>query len=198
MKFLFDLGGVFFNWDPEFFYKSIFKSRKEMEYFLNNICNDDWNKKQDEGRLIIDAEKELILAHPKYTKEIKLYYQNHRKMIKGVFHETIKEFMKIKSKNYLCYVLSNWSSETYDGMEEEYPFLKKFDDKIISGDYSLSKPDKKIFELAISKFRLIPEKTVFIDDKLENISATKKLNFITIHLNDPKKIQYKIKKIIKL
>jgi len=41
MKFLFDLGGVFFDWDPHYFYKDVFTNKKDRENFLNNICNDE-------------------------------------------------------------------------------------------------------------------------------------------------------------
>ena len=47
MKFLFDLGGVFFDWDPHYFYKDVFKDKEERDNFLNNICNDEWNIQQD-------------------------------------------------------------------------------------------------------------------------------------------------------
>ena len=60
MKFLFDLGGIFFDWDPNHFYKKIFKNDDEREYFIKNICNDEWNIKQDAGRLIKDAENDLL------------------------------------------------------------------------------------------------------------------------------------------
>ena len=50
------------------------------------------------------------------------------------------------------------------------------------------KPDKEIYLLAIKKFKLDPNQTVFIDDKIENINAAKNLGFKTIHLHDPKLI----------
>ena len=74
-------------------------------------------------------------------------------------------------------------------MEDQYPFLKEFDGKIISGRDFLIKPDPAIYELAISRFDLIPEETLFIDDRLDNIEAAQKLNFQTIHLTDPSSIQ---------
>ena len=52
MKFLFDLGGVFFDWNPNHFYKDIFDKNEEREYFLNEVCNDEWNIQQDAGRTI--------------------------------------------------------------------------------------------------------------------------------------------------
>ena len=102
MKFLFDLGGVFFDWDPKHFYKSIFSSKKEMNYFLTYICNNEWNIKQDAGKLIKDAENELIQKFPKYSKEIKMYYANHRKMIRKIYQSSVDKLLELKSLNYLC------------------------------------------------------------------------------------------------
>jgi len=197
MKFLFDLGGVFFDWNPKYFYKSIFSSVKEMDSFLDTICNKEWNLKQDAGRLIKDGENELINKFPRYTKEIKMYYANHRNMIKRTFQCTIDIFLELKSQGYLCYALSNWSAETYVGMEEDYSFLKKFDGILISGKEKLVKPNKKIYELVISRFFLNPKETIFIDDNLENIDSAKKLNFRTIHLVEPDQIKKEIKKHLK-
>ena len=196
MKFLFDLGGVFFDWDPKYFYKSIFPSEKEMEFFLKYICNQEWNIQQDAGRSFKDGEKELIVQFPKYTKEIQMYYPNHHKMIKGTFQNSIDQLLELKFHNYLCYVLSNWSAETFIEVKNDYSFLNKFDGLLISGENKLVKPDKAIYKLAISRFDLIPDKTVFIDDKIENIEAAKELNFKTIHIIDPKNIKEQINNFI--
>ena len=64
MKYLFDLGGVFFDWNPEYFYKNIFKSKNELNYFLRHVCNNEWNIKQDAGRLIAKAVDELVYKFP--------------------------------------------------------------------------------------------------------------------------------------
>ena len=197
MKFLFDLGGIFFDWSPEYFYKSIFSTTEEMNYFLTHICSDEWNAKQDKGRLIKYAEEELIGKFPNYTKEIKMYYANHRNMIKGTFQSSIDAFLELKSRDYLCYVLSNWSAETFVGMDKDYPFLRKFDGLLISGESKLMKPSIEIYELAISRFNLNPKDTIFIDDKIENIETAKKLKFKTIHLLNPNLIKKEINKFIK-
>ena len=81
-------------------------------------------------------------------------------------------------------------------MKEEYPFLKKFNGLIISGEEKLCEPDKKIYELAIKRFNLNPKKTIFIDDKLDNILAAKDLDLNTIHLVDPKRIELEIDRFL--
>ena len=194
MTFLFDLGGVFFDWNPKYFYKNVFKTYSDLDYFLNNVCTLEWNYKQDAGRLIKEAEEELIVKYPNYAKEIKLYYPNHRKMIGRVFQNSVDILSKLYENNYLCYALSNWSAETFEGMTSDYPFLKKFDGLLISGAEKITKPNKEIFELAINRFNLIPNNTVFIDDNLNNINAAKELNFRTIHLVNPYLINKEINK----
>ena len=89
MKFLFDLGGVFFDWDPNHFFKDIFDKVEEREYFLTEVCIDEWNIQQDAGRTIKEAESVLIPKFPHYEKQIKMYYKNHRNMIRGIFNSSI-------------------------------------------------------------------------------------------------------------
>ena len=188
-KFLFDLGNVFFDWNPERILKPIFNDDERMNFFINNISFPLLDTRCDAGITIEVAVNDAIKEFPEFEKEIKLYYPNHGNMVGGFFQKTVDVFYKIKELNYPCFVLSNWSAETYEGMEEKYPFLKDFDGKIISGRDFLIKPDPAIYELAISRFNLIPEETLFIDDRLDNIEAAQNLNFQTIHLTNPSLIQ---------
>tara|TARA_B100001287_G_scaffold265863_1_gene259217 strand:+ start:6606 stop:7208 length:603 start_codon:yes stop_codon:yes gene_type:complete len=188
-KFLFDLGNVFFDWNPVRILKPIFNDDERMNFFINNISFPLLDTRCDAGITIEVAVNDAVKKFPDFEKEIKLYYPNHRNMVGGFFQKTVDIFHKVKELNYPCYILSNWSAETYEGMEDQYPFLKEFDGKIISGRDFLIKPNPAIYELAISRFDLIPEDTLFIDDRLDNIEAAQKLNFQTIHLINPSLIQ---------
>jgi len=188
-KFLFDLGNVFFDWNPERVLKPIFNDDEKMNFFIKNISFPLLDTRCDAGITIEVAVNDAVKKFPDFEKEIKLYYPNHGNMVGGFFQKTVDIFYKVKNLNYPCYVLSNWSAETYEGMEETYPFLKDFDGKIISGRDFLIKPDPAIYELAISRFDLVPQETLFIDDRLDNIQAAQNLNFQTIHLTDPSLIQ---------
>ena len=188
-KFLFDLGNVFFDWNPERVLKPIFNDDERMNFFINNISFPLLDTRCDAGITIEIAVNDAIKKFPDFENEIKLYYPNHGNMVGGFFQKTVDIFYKVKELNYPCYILSNWSAETYEGMEQKYPFLKDFEGKIISGRDFLIKPDPAIYELAISRFDLVPQETLFIDDRLDNIEAAQKLNFQTIHLTDPSLIQ---------
>ena len=188
-KILFDLGNVFFDWNPERVLKPIFNDDERMNFFINNISFPLLDTRCDAGITIEIAVNDAIKKFPDFENEIKLYYPNHGNMVGGFFQKTVDIFYKVKELNYPCYILSNWSAETYEGMEQKYPFLKDFEGKIISGRDFLIKPDPAIYELAISRFDLVPQETLFIDDRLDNIEAAQKLNFQTIHLTDPSLIQ---------
>ena len=188
-KFLFDLGNVFFDWNPERVLKPIFNDDERMNFFINNISFPLLDTRCDAGITIEIAVNDAIKKFPDFENEIKLYYPNHGNMVGGFFQKTVDIFYKVKELNYPCYILSNWSAETYEGMEEKYPFLNDFEGKIISGRDFLIKPYPAIYELAISRFDLVPQETLFIDDRLDNIEAAQKLNFQTIHLTDPSLIQ---------
>ncbi len=94
----------------------------------------------------------------------------------------------------MSYQIGPW--ETFERMDKKYPFLNKFDGLIISGKEKLVKPFVAKYNLAISRFNLIPEETVIIDDKKENIETVNKLRFLTIHLTNPEIITQEINRFI--
>ena len=81
-------------------------------------------------------------------------------------------------------------------VEKKEDVVKLFEDIIISGEVKMIKPDSKIYQLAIDKFNLNPNKTVFIDDKLININAAAKIGFKTIHLTNPNVIKNEIESFL--
>ena len=117
-------------------------------------------------------------------------------MIKHVYQDSVSILQNLKEKKISCYVLSNWSAETFEGMTDDYPFLKKFDGIILSGQEKISKPLEGIFLIAIDRYKLIPNETIFIDDNLENIQTAIRLGFKTIHLVDPYQIKSEIYKYL--
>ena len=40
---VFDFGGVLIDWNPKYVYRSIFNDDAKMDWFLSNVCTNDWN-----------------------------------------------------------------------------------------------------------------------------------------------------------
>ena len=181
---VFDLGNVLIDWDPRYLYRKLLPSETEVEWFLENICNDNWNKKHDEGQNFRDGIKKLSYIYPKYSELIKNWFDRWEEMLGGPLEETVEILAELKKNEIPLYILSNWSAETYPKAEAMYDFLHWFDGKIISGEVGKIKPDPEIFHILTKKFNLTPENSVFIDDKLVNIKAANLLGFHGIHFQN--------------
>jgi len=191
---VFDLGNVLIDWNPRYLYRKLLPSETEIEWFLENICNDDWNKKHDEGQNFRVGIKKLSNIYPKYSELIKNWFDRWEEMLGGPLEETVEILAELKKNEIQLYILSNWSAETYPKAEAMYDFLHWFDGKIISGEVGKIKPDPEIFHILTKKFNLNPENSIFIDDKLVNIKAANLLGFHGIHFQNATLLRNDLKK----
>ena len=179
---IFDLGGVLVDWNPENIFRKVFKNESKMKWFLENVCTPAWNLEQDNGRKIADGVALKIAEFPEYETEIKLFYNDWEHMFSGTIKENVALFQQLKAnKNYKVYALTNWSAEKWDKALELFPFFNEFDGVVVSGQEKCIKPNPEIYNLIFNRFQITPEKTLFIDDNLDNIIAAQKLKLNGIH-----------------
>ena len=183
---IFDLGGVLIDWDPRYLYRKIYQDHSAMESFLGNICTPDWNEKQDEGREIVEATRQLTLIHPEYTSQIEAFYGRWSEMLDGSITETENLLYDLhKESNYKLVALTNWSAETFPIAQERFKFLEFFEDIIVSGIEKCKKPDPRIYQILVERTGLVPQNSLFIDDSKRNIMAAEALGFQVYHFTDP-------------
>jgi 2-haloacid dehalogenase len=192
---IFDLGGVLIDWNPRYLYRNVFHNKVEMEFFLEKICSPEWNLKQDAGRSFDEATNELTNKFPQYENEIKDYFSNWTKMIGGTIEENVALIEDLKDK-YRLFGLTNWSAETFPIVFSQYPFFKEFEGIVVSGTEKIVKPDAKIYQLLLTRYGLIANESLFIDDNLENINAADKLGFKTIHLEENVNLKSDLQKFL--
>jgi len=187
---IFDLGGVLIGWDPKHVYRQVFDTEEEVDYFLNNICTMDWNEQQDEGKLIAEAEAELIAEHPKWEKEIKIYYERWHEMLTGPMYGTLEIFQNLELQNqHRLYALTNWSAELFPYAKKHYHFLNGFRGILVSGEDKLKKPDPAIYHLMLDRYKLEANETIFIDNNLGNVEAADRLGIKVIHFTSPTQLR---------
>jgi len=178
---IFDFGGVLVDWNPAYLYKKVFETKGEMTFFLENVCNQEWNIQQDAGRSLDEATRLLQEQYPEYKNEIAMYYGRWDEMLGGIIEENTKLIKPLKAK-FKVYGLTNWSAETLPIAMARYNFFADLDGIVVSGDEKLVKPDLKIYQVLIDRYSIRPEESLFIDDNFDNIAAAQKLGFHTIHL----------------
>ncbi|MDC7294710.1 MULTISPECIES: HAD family hydrolase [unclassified Butyrivibrio] len=91
--------------------------------------------------------------------------------------ETVPWIRSLKAAGYRVYYLSNFSKEALEGNEEPMAFISECDGGILSYREHVVKPDPAIYNLLASRYDLVPEKTVFIDDTKVNIDAARSLGW---------------------
>ena len=191
---VFDLGGVMVDWNPRYVFRKLFDDPQEMEWFLANVCSDAWNAQQDAGRPFAEGVKILQPQFPKYKKHIAEYAERWEEMLGDAIHGTVEIFRRLKTRKTPIYALSNWSHETFPIACERFPFLNEFDDRIISGEVKMIKPDPEIFHLMFERFNLTPETTVYIDDSKANIKTAQDLGLKAIHFQSPAQLEQSLKR----
>jgi len=200
---IFDLGGVLVDWNPTYLYRKIFnKNEEKLNWFLQNVCTNEWNAAQDAGRSITKANALKVAEFPEYKNEILSFYKRWNEMFAGPITENVELFKKLKaSGNYKIYALTNWSAEKWDEGIKLFPFFNDFDGVVVSGQEGMRKPFLDIYKLILKRYNIDPKKTIFIDDNRENIEAANLLKINGIHytkeLDLPKEVNCIIKNSIK-
>lgn len=181
---IFDFGGVLLDWNPRYLYKSYFNNDEEMEHFLADICNGEWNIKQDAGRPFAEAVKELQAKFPEYAEAIQMYDDDWEKMLKCELPESIDLLKELKSLGYGIYGLTNWSAEKIGYAFANYSFFSLFDGIVVSGVEKVVKPDRKIYEILLERYSMKSGECVFIDDNQDNVDMAKVLGINAIRFDN--------------
>jgi len=182
---MFDLGGVLIDWNPRHLYRKLFDDAPAMEAFLSEVCTPSWNLEQDRGRPWAEAIAALSAIHPDKAELIAAYRSRWGEMLAGPIEGSVAILEALARAGVPLYALTNWSAETFPIAEELYDFLGLFRGIVVSGRIGLIKPDRAIYDHAVARFGLVPERTVFIDDSAKNAAGAEAAGLRAIHFQGP-------------
>ena len=194
---IFDLGNVLVNWSPlHVFDENYFESLEKRDYFFQHICTMDWNEKQDEGRSIVEATKELIEQYPDWEQPIRDYYGRWTEMLHGPIYETVEIFRQLKESNkYKIYALTNWPTVLFDIALVRYNFLHWFDGRVVSGEEKTRKPFPEFYHRLLNRYNVDPSEALFIDDSLRNVKAAEGLGIKSLHFQSSAQLKDEVSKL---
>jgi len=181
---VFDVGNVLLRWDPRNLYRKIFKSVEQMEWFLSHVCDGSWNEAQDLGRAWADAVKERTKIFPQWAVEIRAYDERWMETLNGVIEANVSLLRTLKQADIPVYAITNFSKEKFHVARAQYGFFDLFDGIVVSGEEQIIKPDPRIFQLFLDRYRISAAACVFIDDNRANVAAANDLGMRTIHYED--------------
>jgi epoxide hydrolase-like predicted phosphatase len=190
---VFDLGGVLLTWDASLLASRVFpKADSATIHQLAQFTKLPVWRELDRGNISL---QQAISAHCKGNNMLEEYLRNMPhfiyQLVKGIdIMNRVQQAGKFKT-----FVLSNYNKEYLHVVKERFDWFEGFDGMVFSCDVGAVKPEKKIYQELIDRYDLDPEKTVFIDDKEENIEAAKKLGIHGILCDDHDHV---VKELIRL
>jgi 2-haloacid dehalogenase len=187
---IFDLGGVLIDWNPRHLYRKLFDGDEAaMEHFLATVCTQEWNRGQDAGRLLADAARLLKQQHADKAELIDAFYGRFDEMMAGPISGAVDILAGLHARGTSLYLLSNFSAETYPLACRRFDFLRLFHGIIVSGEVKAIKPDPRIYEILIDRYRIDPYRAVFIDDVAENVDTAQRFGIYGIQFSDPEALR---------
>lgn len=183
---LFDLGGVIMDIRRE-------NAVKALEKIGMTDANDFLGEYSQKGPFL--QLEEGAITPDEFRNEIRKYINNEVsdadidaafcEFLIGIPRHRLEELRELK-KQYNIFMLSNtnpimWDSRIAEEFRQEGLEMNDYFDGIVTSFEAKSiKPDKKIFETAITKCGISPKETIFLDDSQKNLNSASKLGFETI------------------
>ena len=176
---VFDIGGVLLDWDPRHLYRKLIADPAELDRFLGEICTPQWHLAHDLGADTQDSCRELAAEHPGHADLIMAWAHRGEEMIAGELDGT-GVLGDVARTGLTCLALSNMEPDTFALRRDRFPFFRLLDGCVISGIEGVAKPDRKIFEIMLSRYGLDPAATVFTDDNAQNVAAAREVGIEAI------------------
>ena len=189
---LFDLGQVLVRWDPYLAFVGHYP-RTEVEAFFAEIDFMAFNHLQDAGRSWADARAALARSHPHRLPMLDCYVENFAAAVPGPVHGADGTVDDLRAVGVRVFGLSNWSAQTYPLAPVTAPVVARLGGVLVSGEEGIAKPDAAVFELAITRFGLARNRTVFTDDSLPNVEAAGRVGLLTEHFTDHRTLRGRLR-----
>ncbi|WP_262690754.1 HAD family hydrolase [Kordiimonas aestuarii] len=185
---LFDIGNVFVEWDPRNLYSKLIDDTQELEGFLADVVTLEWHTEHDRGRPFADGVRLLADKYPEYEDLIRAFDERWDETIGNTITGTVDVLEQLSEQGMRTFGLTNFSAEKWPSFCRQYAFTDLFGGVVVSGDEKLVKPDPRIYHVAIERFNLDPELTIYIDDRMDNVRAAEQLGMVGHHFTDANKL----------
>lgn len=180
---IFDFGDVFINLD----YGATERALEQLGVKEWNSDLDILNKKYEVGKIDELSFIEGIQKHTHNADLVTIREAWNALLLDFPLYRL--EFLQMIASKYRLFLLSNTDSTHIDKFEHKVgqsfarDFYGCFEKVYFSFEIGKRKPDENTYKYIIGNHNLVPKKTLFVDDKLENIEGAKKAGLQTWHLN---------------
>ena len=177
---IFDLGNVLLDYKPKDVLIKFTQDTHLIDTFVKEVNGSKTWLELDRGTITTSEAVDTFTSLYPDMKELILLYFEH--WVEGLtpIQENIDILKELHEKGYKTYILSNFMQEPYEIVKSKHDFFSLVDGKVISYEIHALKPEKKIYQTLLSRYNLVPEKSVFIDDHQFVLDAAKQFGINTV------------------
>lgn len=186
---VFDVGNVLVHWDIRKLYASSFDNQADVDRFCHEVVTPEWHFQHDAGASLSDTIPALVQRFPEHRERIEAYEPRWMETVGPVVAGMDKLIAELDDANIPMFAITNFSIELWPRFVAATPIISKFRDVIVSGAHKIVKPDPAIYKLALQRFGIAENQAVFIDDRIENITAATRSGFVGHHFETAEKLR---------
>ena len=192
---IFDLGNVLLNYKPRDFLLKFTQDQQLIDYFVKVVNGSETWLDLDRGTISTSEARDHFISIYPEMKELILSYFEH--WVEGLtpIQENINILMKLHEKGYKTYILSNYMKEPFEITKSKHDFFDLVDGMVISYQGRAIKPEKKIYQTLLSRYNLIPEECVFIDDHQNILDVAQTFGIKTILYHSKVDLREELRKL---
>lgn len=193
---VFDLGGVLIDFKPEKYLAHIGFTKDDINLFTKIVFyGEEWDEYNSSKSNAKKTEQKLIKNYPQYTDKIMKIFSNiNYEYILFEMKDTSNYLKELKDKGYNIYILSDLSIDAYN-YNKQFKFFNYIKGGVYSFEVGTTKPNKNNYKILLEKYNLIPEETIFIDDRLNNIEVANNFGIHGIQFVTLDSVKEKVKKL---
>lgn len=188
---LFDLGGVVFTNGTKKFIEWIAEKKQADRDWVGEVVDGDLGTVYREGQITKHEywqklREALSLTEP--AEELEERWIGFYEVIEG----TKQLIGELKEKGYRVWYLSDNVPERVEGLNKRFSFLGWFDAGVFAHETGVRKPDPTIFTYTVRKAGVMPEETIFIDDKTHCVVPANALGMEAILFENPEQVRWRM------
>ncbi len=168
---VFDLGNVVIPWDRRDAIRRFVDDPDEVERIADEVFDLEANLHLDSGSHPDEIRAHIEARSPGHGWVLDGYLEHFRHSLGEVIAGTEAILDELAERGVPRFGLSNWSALCFEGIEQHYPLLERFDGILISGDVGVCKPEPGIYRECERRFGFTASDAVFLDDNADNVDG---------------------------
>lgn len=182
---VFDVGNVLYDWNPRLLYERLIPPGPALDAFLSDVATKDWHFQHDAGRPFAETSAELSAAHPDHRELIAAWGPRFTEQLGDMLPGMRALVLELDAAGVPLYAITNFSGEFWPPFRDrEADIFDRFRGIVVSGDERLVKPDPAIYRLALARFGLAAEDTLFVDDRADNVAGAASVGMEAVPFTD--------------